>query len=170
MFISNEDGELQFLAAPDGRDVVEFVAGGDVKITTDDDDVYFYTAENEPTFTINEDAEVFTQIAQRAARNPEMEHMLYLQQINMERRFAQQEAEMSARFNEAYNAGRNVADANSTGTASAQNDAGQSKPDGNGSAPAEGAGQAPSVTDQSSSENGTPTGQASPAPTGSPVS
>ena len=106
LFIVNDDGEPTFLAAPDGRDVVEFAAPGDVRITTEHDDVSVYTAENEPTFTIIENAEVFTQIAQRAARNPDLEHMMYLQQQNIERRMASLAAEMEVRIGEAYDAGK----------------------------------------------------------------
>lgn len=106
LFIVNDDGEPIFLACPEGRDVVEFAAPGDVRITTEDEDVFVYTAENEPTFSIIENAEVFTQIAQRAARNPDMEHMLYLQQVNMERRFAALAADMESKVHDAYEAGK----------------------------------------------------------------
>ncbi|MER9486827.1 hypothetical protein NKI50_12660 [Mesorhizobium sp. M0563] len=106
LFLVTGDGEPVFLAAPERRDVVEFAHGGNVSITTEDNDVFVYTAENEPTFSIIENAEVFTQIAERAARNPDMEHLLYLQQINMERRFAQLANDMESRTRDAYDAGK----------------------------------------------------------------
>lgn len=160
LYVVNEFGELQFLASPDGRDVIDFAACGNIQITTQDDDVYFYTAENEPTFSIFPDAEIFTRIAERAARNPDLDHMLYLQQINMERRFAQMEANVSTRVKEAYNAGRQMADTDHQGAAPAQNDAGQPKPDTNIGTPPEGAGQAPAVQDVTSSPDGQSAGLA----------
>lgn len=136
LFIVNDDGEPIFLAAPVGRDIVEFAAGGDVRITTDDNDVFIYTAENEPTFHIVEDAEIYTQIANRAARNPDLEHMLYLQQINMERRFAALSAEMAEQVNNAYDSGRNMANAQPPATDAREDDAGQSEPSTDGGASA----------------------------------
>lgn len=105
-YIVDSPTQMRFLAAPVGRDVIEFIADGEISITTGGDDVFVYTAELEPTFTVIEDAEVFTQIAVRAARNPDMEHMMYLQQQNVERRMAQLQAEMEARLDQTYNAGR----------------------------------------------------------------
>lgn len=101
-----EDEELRFLAAPEGRDTVEFWCPGDVKIVTDDADVFVYTAELEPTFVEIENTEVFTEIAERAARNPEMERMMYLAQQNAERRFAQLAQEATENARRAYEAGR----------------------------------------------------------------
>lgn len=88
LWLVNGDGELQFLAAPEHRDEVEFYAAGVVRVTTDDEHVYVLVAENEPDYVIVDDPEVFTEIAQRAARNPELEKLMYLQQVNMERRLA----------------------------------------------------------------------------------
>ena len=162
LFIVNDDGELVFLAAPDGRDVVEFAAGGDVRITTEESHVYVYTAENEPTFTIIPDAEIFTKIAERSARNPDLEHMMYLQQINMDRRFAQMQNDMQRQVNEAYEAGTRVVNPEQAGAPIAQDDAGQSGQDGNGGTPAAGTGQAPSGESSSTGQN-PPAGHHAPA-------
>ena len=108
-YIVDSPTQMRFLAAPVGRDVIEFTAEGAVDITTGGDDVWIYTAELEPTYTVIEDAEVFTQIATRAARNPDMEHMMYLQQLNVERRMAQLQADMEASIDKTYNAGRDYA-------------------------------------------------------------
>ena len=166
LFIVNDDGEPVFLAAPDGRDVVEFAACGDVRLTTDDEDVFVYTAENEPTFTIIEDAEIFTKIAERSARNPDLEHMMYLQQINMDRRFAQMQHDMNERVNEAYEAGTRVANSQLTGAHAPKDEAGQSGQDGNGSTSTAGTGQAGSGESSGTGEN-PPAGQ--PAPAGEPA-
>ena len=109
---------MRFLAAPVGREVVEFAAGGDVRITTDAEDVSVYTAENEPTFTVVESPEIFTQIANRQASNPDVEHMLYLQQVNIERRMAILTEEMESRIGQAYDAGtKSVTKSDAPGTA-----------------------------------------------------
>lgn len=130
-YIVDSPTQMRFLAAPVGRDVIEFIADGEISITTGGDDVFVYTAELEPTFTVIEDAEVFTQIATRAARNPDMEHMMYLQQQNVERRMAQLQAEMEARLDQTYNAGR----ADAAREAATATEPVRSEADGDGSAP-----------------------------------
>jgi len=166
LFIVNGDGELAFLAAPDGRDVVEFAAGGDVRLTTDDDDVYVYTAENEPTYTIIPDAVIFTKIAERSARNPDLEHMMYLQQVNLDRRLAALQGDIQRQVNEAYEAGTRVANTQPAGATAPKDDAGQSGQDANGSASTESTGQAPSLEISSAGQN-PPAGH--PAPAGEPA-
>ena len=160
LFIVNDDGEPVFLAAPVGRDVVEFASSGNVRITTEDDDVFVYTAENEPTFTIFEDAETFTKIAERTARNPDLEHMMYLQQQNMERRLAAMHGQFESKLNEAYSAG--MANAQSAGAADPKDDAGQAERNPDGSASAAGIGQAPSG-EVSNTGQSAPDGQSAPA-------
>lgn len=87
------DGKRRrFLARFCGLDVIEFVAAGNVQIATMDDDVWFYCAEQEPTHREVVDPVVFTKIAQRKSRNPELEQMMFLMNQNIERRFAAQEA------------------------------------------------------------------------------
>lgn len=109
LYLVNDDGELVFLAAPVGRDVIEFAQGGDVRIATEDDDVSVYTSEREPTFTVIEDAEIFTTIMTRAARNPDLEYLMAKQQANIERRFQMLEAEANQRAEAAYHAGKQAA-------------------------------------------------------------
>lgn len=117
LFIVTDDGEPVFLACAERRDVVEFAAGGDIRITTEDDDVFIYTSENEPTFTIIENAEVFTQIANRAARNPDLEHIMFMAEQNMARRFAAMEQEINHKVTAAYDAGKqSVAHSDAPGT------------------------------------------------------
>nr|QJB21263.1 MAG: hypothetical protein [Microvirus sp.] len=134
-YIVDSPNQMRFLAAPVGRDVIEFIAEGEISITTGGDDVFVYTAELEPTFTVIEDAEVFTQVAIRAARNPDMEHMMYLQQQNIERRMAQLQAEMEARLDQSYEAGR----ADAAREIAVEPDPVRSEPDGDAGAPAGGA-------------------------------
>lgn len=93
LFFVNSDGEEVFLAAADRRDTVEFAASGNVRITTSSDDVFIYSAELEATSAVIPDPQVFTKIAQRKARNPELEHMMFVMNQNIERRLAAQAAE-----------------------------------------------------------------------------
>lgn len=164
LWIVNDHGEPTFLASPVGRDVVEFAAGGDVRLTTDDDDVYVYTAESEPTFTIFEDAEIFTKIAERRARNPDLEYLMQQQQINMDRRMSVLAGELNNRVNEAYEAGR-MAHAVDTRAAAAQNDAGQAERNADTGASTSSAGQAAS-SETSSAGTNPPAGQ---PPVGEPA-
>lgn len=145
LYIQHCDGELQFLAAPDRMDTVEFYHEGDVKITTDAEDVFILSAENEVDYVVIEDAEVFTEIATRAARNPELEKLLHLQQVNTERRLAAIMEGYEGRINEAFDAGRRANSGRTEGTPP-DNDAGK-KPE----------------PDQKRSESGAPAATAVPA-------
>ncbi len=59
-------------------------------------EVLFWAADYEPAFVEVLDPEIFTKIAQRQTRNPELEEIMYRAQLNMERRFAAQEEEIEA--------------------------------------------------------------------------
>lgn len=97
--------ERVFLAAPYRNEIVEFYADGNVVITTDDEDVTVLSAETEATSFRIEGPEVFTQIAQRASRNPELERMMHLQQVNTERRLATLARNAEQRIEAAFAAG-----------------------------------------------------------------
>lgn len=80
--------DLRFLANVEGRETLRFIADGPVTIHADcDDEVWWWTPEVERTAT-RVDAETFTKIATRRARNPEMERVIQKMQANMERRMA----------------------------------------------------------------------------------
>ncbi|OCC05613.1 hypothetical protein BA190_07560 [Labrys sp. WJW] len=106
LYTIDDDGELHFLAAPDRLEEVEFSYAGDLVIATDADDVSFLTAENEPEHIVIDDPEVFTEIAQRAARNPELERMMYMQQLNAEKRIAAMFNDIEGRIAGAFDAGQ----------------------------------------------------------------
>lgn len=88
--------ELQFIARVEGYQVVEFYADGDVRVSIDGNDVWWRCAETEPTFVEVVDPVIFTKIANRRHRNPELEAIMYRMQENVERRLAQQAAEFEA--------------------------------------------------------------------------
>lgn len=106
LYTIDEDGVPHFLAAPDRLEEVEFSYAGDLVVMADADDVSFLSAENEPEYVVIEDPEVFTEIAQRAARNPELERIMYVAQRNMERRLEQMAIGFEERVSDAFDAGR----------------------------------------------------------------
>ena len=155
LYTVDADGLPTFLATADRRDVIEFAAEGNVRIGTQDDDVFVYTAENEPTFTIIENAEVFTQIATRAVRNPDLEYMMFLQEQNIQRRIAQLETSVNQRVQEAYDAGKaTVAKSDAPGTAAQQPASTGPKPDSLAGAPISGAGEAKPSADSGATSDG----------------
>lgn len=104
--IVNADGEVKFLASVDGLDEIEFYEEGVVKITTSSPDVAFMTSSIEVDYFVNDAPEVFTEISERAARNPDLERMEYLMRVNMENRMAQLSAGLEERIAGAYAAGQ----------------------------------------------------------------
>lgn len=107
-----EDGrEPTFLARIQGRDIIEFSADGSFEITVSGGECYFYTVEGDDWSVEPVDDRTFTKIVERRQRNPEMEYMMQVQQLNMEKRLAAQAAELERRFEERYasrNDGRTV--------------------------------------------------------------
>lgn len=97
------DGELQFLARVEGFQTVEFYAEGRVSVSLDGADVWWTCAETEPTHVEIIDPQIFTRIANRRHRNPELEEVMYRMQLNMERRLAQQSGEIEAAFQRRLN-------------------------------------------------------------------
>ncbi|MDN2583397.1 hypothetical protein [Aquibium sp. ELW1220] len=93
--------EQRFLACVMPGDVrtVEFSAAGTLRIVVDvrnTGGVWMHTSETEPTFFEVPDPVIFTELAQRRHRNPELEEMMYRMQLNVERRLAQQAEEHAA--------------------------------------------------------------------------
>ena len=98
-FGDTDDEQLLSVVGP-GLETIEFSAAGEIRFfcvpRLEDAQVWFQTADDEPTFSRVLDPVVFTKIANRRHRNPEVEAMMQTMQINMERRFAQQAAEFDA--------------------------------------------------------------------------
>lgn len=94
IYLVRENGEVRFLAFLEaGHTCLEFMDEGSLLISPDDDggELWAYTSEFEAAHIIVPDAVTFTKIAQRRTRNPELEHMMFLQQQNIDRRFAAME-------------------------------------------------------------------------------
>lgn len=97
-WLVQDEGDLQFLARVDGFQTLEFYAEGNVKVNLDGGDVWWMCAESEPTFIEVADPIIFTKLADRRHRNPELEEVMYRMQLNVERRLAQQADEFAAAF------------------------------------------------------------------------
>lgn len=91
------DADLLCTIGP-GVEIVEFSAAGDFYVFAEKDAgmVKYQSADLEPTFSEVVDPVIFTKIANRRHRNPELEEMMYRMQENMERRLEQQAHEFDA--------------------------------------------------------------------------
>ena len=97
-YLIDAHGEERFLGTSEMRAGLEFYVTGKAAITTPDEDVFIWSAEFEPTHFEVPDREIFTKIANRAARNPDLEYLMHLQQVNMERRLAAIQQDLEARY------------------------------------------------------------------------
>lgn len=93
------DADLLCTIGP-GQETVEFYAQGEFYVFAEKDAgmVKYQSADLEPTFAEVVDPVIFTKIAKRRERNKELEELMYVAQANIERRFAQQAAELQAAF------------------------------------------------------------------------
>ena len=100
-FIVDRDGVEDFLCAlPAGQETIEFSAAGKFSVYAEAGSgaVHYISADLEPTFSEVVDPVIFTKIANRRHRNPEVEEMMYRMQVNADRRAAQQVGELEAAF------------------------------------------------------------------------
>lgn len=100
-FYIEQGGEERFLVTlQPGLETVEFNAAGSFAVFAEAGSaaVHYQSADLEPTFAEIVDPVIFTRIANRRHRNPELEEIMYRMQANMERRLAQQAGELEAAF------------------------------------------------------------------------
>lgn len=97
-YVENDEGPRFLCVAGPGLETIEFAVSGTVAVFADEGSgpVQYQTSEIEPTHAEVVDAAIFTKIATRRPRNPELEEMMYRMQMNIERRLAQQTGEMEA--------------------------------------------------------------------------
>lgn len=121
-YIGDEDGEKFLCTIGPGLETVEFNVAGAFKIyaETGSGAVHYLCSGQEPTSVEIPDPVIFTRIAQRRTRNPEMEEMMHRMQLNMERRFAAQADELAAVYANAMQEVKNVrpVETNNAGTPS----------------------------------------------------
>lgn len=106
IYLVRADGEVRFLAFLEaGHTCLEFMDEGNLLLSPDDDggELWAYTSEFEAAHVVVPDAVTFTKIAQRRTRNPELEHMMWLQQQNIDRRFAALENDYKAQLEKVRN-------------------------------------------------------------------
>ncbi|MCZ7500836.1 hypothetical protein [Agrobacterium sp. ST15.13.015] len=91
------DADLLCTIGP-GQETVEFYARGDFYVFAEKDAgmVKYQSADLEPTFSEVVDPVIFTKIANRRHRNPELEEMMFRMNQNLERRLAAQAHEFEA--------------------------------------------------------------------------
>lgn len=97
LMISPADDEHSIDVALSGRDVLEFSVNGRFDISASEG-LWFYTADSTDWSVENVDHASFTRVVERRTRNVEMEHMMYLAQLNIERRMAAQFAELEKQY------------------------------------------------------------------------
>lgn len=113
-----------FLALVEGRDEIELFAEGGFNLTHDGTGVVYVlgSEHGEKAFVINPEPIIFTRIAERRTRNPEMEAMQHLMMQNMQKMVAQQASELEAvyeRREAAANAKREAAERHAASEAAA---------------------------------------------------
>lgn len=99
-FIGADDKELFLVTMQPGVDTVEFSATGTFRVYAEEGSgaVLYQSADLEPTFAEIIDPVIFTKIANRRHRNPELEEMMFRMNQNLERRLQQQAGELQAAF------------------------------------------------------------------------
>lgn len=97
LYITRSSGEIRYLTTlPEGHSSLEFVDDGDLMLTAEDTkqgELWAYTSEMEPAHIAVPDPVIFTKIAHRRTRNPELEQMMFLMNQNIERRLIAADAE-----------------------------------------------------------------------------
>jgi hypothetical protein len=83
-----------------GLETIEFNTSGDFHVFAEKGSgvVMYQSADLESTHAEIVDPVIFTRIANRRHRNPELEEIMYRMQLNMERRLAQQSSEIEQAF------------------------------------------------------------------------
>ncbi|MBB4952250.1 hypothetical protein H4S14_000292 [Agrobacterium vitis] len=99
-FIAFGKDEMFLVTMQPGVDTVEFSAAGTFRVYAEEGSgaVLYQSADLEPTFSEIVDPVIFTKIANRRHRNPELEEMMFRMNMNIERRLAEQAHELEAAF------------------------------------------------------------------------
>lgn len=91
------DRAVSFLGVAKGRDRFEFAVDGAFSLLVDGGSTYVYTADSQDIATRIVAPVIFTRIANRRARNPELERMQFMMRVNQQRMFDELNAEMDRR-------------------------------------------------------------------------
>ena len=93
----------QLLTVVNGRDSVEFTVGGDFTLFASGGDALVYTIDGQEVHNVDIAPVIFTRIASRKVRNPNLEMMEYQMKLNLQRRMEQLELEAAARLKDTVN-------------------------------------------------------------------
>lgn len=91
---SSQSGPFFLAAVEAGRDTIEFHVNGKVSLTVTGAGIMVYTADSDDISSVVLDPVIFTKIASRRRRNPELEYIAFQMQRNIERRMEQQNAQL----------------------------------------------------------------------------
>lgn len=91
-------GTTFFLALVRGRETIETFVDGPFEVLAEGGGCYVYTADGDDISSVVLDPVIFTRIAERRARNPEIEAIERRMFLNQERRLAQQMEDMERRY------------------------------------------------------------------------
>lgn len=95
-------GEERFLARVEGLDRIEFTVPGDFVLFADKD-CMFHTVDGDRVVNVDIAPVIFTRIATRKARNPNLEMMEWKMRQNLERRMQAMEADALQRIRDTVN-------------------------------------------------------------------
>lgn len=109
-FIGDVDGENFLCTIGPGLETVEFNVSGAFKVYAEEGSgiVHYQCSGQEPVAVEIVDPVIFTKIAQRRTRNPELEEMMHRMQLNVERRMASQAEELAAFYERRMQETQNV--------------------------------------------------------------
>lgn len=91
-------GTTFFLALVKGRETIETFVDGQVELLAVGGNCYVYTADGDDVSSVVLEPVIFTRIAERKARNPELEAIERRMYLNQEKRLQQQMADMDRRY------------------------------------------------------------------------
>ena len=95
---ASDDVDTSFLARVCGRDTLEFHVSGKFSLSSEGPPCNIYTVDGDNIAFENLTPTIFTKIAERRARNPELEYIAAKMQANMERRLEQQAHELKHQY------------------------------------------------------------------------
>ena len=155
-FVGDTDGERFLATIGPGLETLEFNIGGAFKVYAEKGSgtVHYLCSGQEPVSMAVPDPVIFTRIATRRTRNPELEEMMHRMNLNIERRMAAQADELAAFYERRLEETRNVQEHVTPSPATA----------GAGQVPAQGG-----DGEKSGETAGTPAGGEQPADGGAPA-
>lgn len=127
-YVCQNTGEALFLALVKGRDVLEFGCVGPFELTVKGGFVMVFTNDGDDISLAPTAEQAFVKVMERRRRNPELEHIAYVMEQNLNRRLEQQANELSQLFERRAAAAAEALRAGGTGDAGSQHPPATSSP------------------------------------------